>query len=82
MKFGNSLNMDKGGSQTIRPRQIRLWRFGLLICGWGLGFWGWGFRILGLGRVLGANCHGFDKGHRSDTLQLILIPESETFLQM
>ena len=46
MKFGNSLSMDKGGSQTIRPRQIRLWRFGLLICGWGLGvgvlgFWAW-----------------------------------------
>ena len=25
-----------------------------------LGFWGWGFRILGLGRVLGTNCHGFE----------------------
>ena len=36
------------GSQTIRPRQIRLWSFGLLFRGWGLGFWGWGFRILGL----------------------------------
>ena len=34
------------GSQTIRPRQICLWRFGLSICGWGLGFgvlgfWAW-----------------------------------------
>ena len=36
------------GSQTIH-----LWRFGLLIFGWGLGFWGWGFRILGLGQVFG-----------------------------
>ena len=34
------------GSQTICHTQIRLWRFGWLICGWGLGFgvlgfWAW-----------------------------------------
>ena len=32
------------GSQMIRPRRIRFWRFGLLICGFGvgiLGFWAW-----------------------------------------
>ena len=49
----------QNGSQTIRARKTRLWRFGLLICGWGLRFWGWGFRILGLGQVLGTNSHGF-----------------------
>ena len=41
------------------PRQIRLWSFGLLICGWGLGFQGWGFQILGSGRALGTESHGF-----------------------
>ena len=56
----------QNGSQTIRARKTRLWRFGLLICGWGLRFWGWGFRILGLGQVLGTNSHGFgiDLQHR------------------
>ena len=36
--------IEKG--KFIGPRQIRLWSFGLLICGWGfgvgvLGFWAW-----------------------------------------
>ena len=53
-----TLHIDaQNGSKTIRPRQIRLWSFGLLICGWGL--WVGVFRFLGLGRVLGTNSHGF-----------------------
>ena len=52
---------DKRGSQTIRPGRIRPWSFWLFICGRGLGFWGWGLSILGLGGVLGTNSHGFDK---------------------
>ena len=44
--------MRVGWQVWVRPKQIRLWSFGLLICGWG-------FRILGLGRVLGTNSHGF-----------------------
>ena len=48
-------------TQGVRQfRRIRFWSFGLFICGWGLGFWGYGFKILGLGRVLRTNSHGFD----------------------
>ena len=40
-----TLHIDaQNGSKTIRPRQICLWSFGLLICGWGLellDFWAW-----------------------------------------
>ena len=36
----------------------------------GLGFWGWGFRILGLGRALGTNSHGFYELARSVVLRL------------
>ena len=32
------------GSQTTRPRQIRFWSFGLLICGL---VWGFGVGVLG-----------------------------------
>ena len=52
-------------SQTNSSMEI--WIINLRL---GLGFWGWGFRILGLGRALGTNSHGFYELARSVVLRL------------
>ena len=46
--------LRESGDSSQTNSSLEIWIINLR-----LGFWGWGFRILGLGQVLGTNSHGF-----------------------
>ena len=55
----DSMRKESGDSSQTNS-SLEFW---IIILRLGFGVWGLSFRILGLGRVLGTNCHGFhEKG--------------------